>query len=376
MYWYEHYQMFDNLNRAINEYVFSNTEITIYGGYPFAYDKQYKVKTNDLFKHAQHHLGQLKLSYYNRLKTENVYKAIDNELKDIIKEFVNNKFTYSLTTNEGEKVLLFYELDVLYSDLESGKIKGEAHTSQTFFLLCSYIYYWRWLHEQNPLHIDISIHRKVNAPTGEGVFSQYGTVHQPDEELVLDIILTKWNEPFKTFQELQLYLNSLEESNRKTWVFFVRDKAYKYFQVGDIRYKKNLVPHIDHSKRTLDDLKIFYTQFMGYLDDVYGASSIHKTNEPTMTNNNTPSPKLIWNGNNNTLIDIFHQLKMMHITKGGKTLPYLDNTYEEIALFLKNNFAVFSNTTTKTIETTLSKEDLKPQKSTGKITLIQGFKES
>jgi hypothetical protein len=71
------------------------------------------------------------------------------------------------------------------------------------------------------------------------------------------------------------------------------------------------------------------------------------------------SPKLLWNGNNNVLIDIFYQLMTMTNSKGQEYIP---NGPQEVADFLQANFACFNDTKVSTIYGSLkpSKENQRP----------------
>lgn len=73
--------------------------------------------------------------------------------------------------------------------------------------------------------------------------------------------------------------------------------------------------------------------------------------------------KLIWNGQSNTLIHLFYQLKK---TNGKDNRPLLNNTIEDIANFLKESFECFENTKVNTIMAQL-KKTAPPQKSTKTI---------
>lgn len=61
---------------------------------------------------------------------------------------------------------------------------------------------------------------------------------------------------------------------------------------------------------------------------------------------NSPFQKLKWNGNKGILIDIFYQLKR----KNFKGKPIIPNSNTEIAIFLKQSFENFNNTTVSTID--------------------------
>jgi len=60
------------------------------------------------------------------------------------------------------------------------------------------------------------------------------------------------------------------------------------------------------------------------------------------------SPKIEWAGENDELYEILIQLKQKHNKKGQ---PYLNNSYEDLASFLKNNFSGFKDTQLSTIQT-------------------------
>lgn len=61
---------------------------------------------------------------------------------------------------------------------------------------------------------------------------------------------------------------------------------------------------------------------------------------------------LVWNGEKGALAEIFMLLKNLK-TKEGK--PFLGNSIEDIALFLKSNFDVYKETELSTIQGTLKK---------------------
>ncbi len=67
--------------------------------------------------------------------------------------------------------------------------------------------------------------------------------------------------------------------------------------------------------------------------------------------------KLKWNGQKKALTDIFKQLKMIN---NKLNEPLIPNSYEDIAVFLKNNFEIFSSTELSTIQTTLRTNSLPP----------------
>lgn len=95
----------------------------------------------------------------------------------------------------------------------------------------------------------------------------------------------------------------------------------------------------------------------------------------TMNRNNnfehsTPNKRLVWNGANNTLADIFYQLKQ--ITNEDRK-PMLDASNELIAEFLRANFECFKDTSISTIKEYFEKENKRPQKAINKITLTKGF---
>ncbi len=64
-----------------------------------------------------------------------------------------------------------------------------------------------------------------------------------------------------------------------------------------------------------------------------------------------------WNGQKNVLADIFRQLKGINNKEGKDGEPLISNSYEEIAVFLKENFSCYIDTELSTILTTLKKGD-------------------
>lgn len=65
-----------------------------------------------------------------------------------------------------------------------------------------------------------------------------------------------------------------------------------------------------------------------------------------------------WNENSNVLTDVFRQLKNIY---DKNKEPLIPNSYEELAVFLKNNFSCFSTTKISTIQTQLKNGNTRPK---------------
>jgi hypothetical protein len=89
--------------------------------------------------------------------------------------------------------------------------------------------------------------------------------------------------------------------------------------------------------------------------DKLGLEPIATPEPPQQQNENITQPlvKIRWNAQNNVLAYILVQLKQMS-GKGGK--PIIDNSYEDIAVFLKTNFDCYQDTEISTIATTLKSQ--------------------
>jgi hypothetical protein len=84
----------------------------------------------------------------------------------------------------------------------------------------------------------------------------------------------------------------------------------------------------------------------------------------------TPAYKrLTWNGQKNTLADVFYQLKMLYNDKGQ---PFLDASNEALAQFLKDNFECFKDTSIGTIQNYFEMPEKRPKKTKDKIHLKRG----
>lgn len=82
--------------------------------------------------------------------------------------------------------------------------------------------------------------------------------------------------------------------------------------------------------------------------------------------------RLIWNGRDNALADIFFQLRELTNNEGK---PLLSGSNEELAVFLKNNFECFKDNSLSTIKTYFdrNKVEKRPQIAKNKLTIIKGF---
>lgn len=367
MNWGYYYRLFGNLNALFRKTVETYDEITI----KYINSPNEIQSTKELLDNAKREFEALKRLYsIAKAENQNAYSLINLELDRILPIFQNNEFFMVVDATEGDKevqTLLKYDLTTFKTDLKNQEIDFTDGGEVAFYYIYAYTQYWFWLNRQKPVYTYIGYRRSFE---GDDVFGM--KVEERNQgELFIEVILEQYAKPNEAFQEVTLFLDSLEsEAHRKTLLYYVRDKVYSLYQLGEIKE----VIDSKHKKSSKEALHTFYTAFMELLNNVYNVSErpsidVAKEVEPPLSN----SPTLIWNGNKNTLIDIFYQLKTMITKKGGNYLPFLDNTNEEIAAFLKANFAIFKNTTTKTIETTLSKEDLRPKKSTGKISLVEGF---
>ena len=83
-----------------------------------------------------------------------------------------------------------------------------------------------------------------------------------------------------------------------------------------------------------------------------------ETLEPTISSKN--STRIIWNGTKGELIYLFAALKK-RVSRNSQF--YIENSNEEIAVFLKENFEIFADTKLSTLQTEL-KKGKKPVKST------------
>lgn len=366
MNWGYYYRLFGNLNA-----LFSKT-IEIYDTITFkqANSSDIKHSTKELLDKAKGEFEALKRFYFiTKAENQNPYALINLELAKILPTFRNDEFYFVIEGNKSDKkvqTLLRYNLTDFKEGLEKQELNDVDGIEVILYYIYAYTKYWSWLQDQKPVYTYVEYIRSFEVNL-DG--TRYEEMNK--EELFIGLILEQYAKPNQAFQEVTLFLDSLEsETHRKTLLYYVRDRVYSLYQLEGIREAMNS----KHKNSSKEALQAFYTAFMELLNSVYNVSerpSIDAPKEIAPPPSN--SPTLIWNGNKNTLIDIFYQLKMMTTKKGGSYLPILDNTNEEIADFLKANFAVFKSTTTKTIETTLSRADLRPKKSTGKISLIEGF---
>jgi hypothetical protein len=105
----------------------------------------------------------------------------------------------------------------------------------------------------------------------------------------------------------------------------------------------------------------FTTEILKFINEQQGKKEVSLT---------VPEKSLIkWNGNKNVLADIFKQLKRLTDKKTGE--PLIANSYEDLAVFLKSNFDVFSETELSTIQTTLKQNSSIP-KTTNRIIIETG----
>ncbi len=366
MNWGDYYRLFGNLNALFDETIEMYDSITT----KYINSPNIKIDAKELLDKAKGEFEALKRLYsIAKVENRNPYSLINLEMDRILPKFRNNEFFMVVDAKrKGEKVktLLRYNLTTFENDLRNQEIDYTDGGEVSFMYIYAYTKYWSWLLDQKPVYTYVELVRSFEFQTEGTEFEE-----RNNEELFIELILKQYAKPNQAFQEVTLYLDSLKsETYRKTLLYYVRDKVYSLYQLREIKE----VQDSKHKNSSNEALQEFYTLFMELLNSVYKIGerpSIDAPKEIAPPPSN--SPTLIWNGNKNTLIDVFYQLKMMSTKKGGNYLPFLDNTNEEIADFLKANFAIFKNTTTKTIETTLSREDLRPKKSTGKISLVEGF---
>lgn len=135
------------------------------------------------------------------------------------------------------------------------------------------------------------------------------------------------------------------------------------------------------SKEDINDLELYnsYANLLkGYFDDFlhqlheqneyfWKIDGVHqvleddlKLSEDLKIKQSTSNDKVIisWNAPNNVLTDIFRQFKTMNYYDGR---PLIENSYEDIALFLQSNFNVYQNTKLTTILGVL-KKNITPHK--------------
>jgi hypothetical protein len=103
-----------------------------------------------------------------------------------------------------------------------------------------------------------------------------------------------------------------------------------------------------NTSQTLDEeLNNFLSQSKG--------ATIDRGNDQMKTNSNII---VQWNEQSNVLTDIFKQLKTIY-NKDNE--PLIPNSYEELAVFLQNNFSCFAKTKLATITTQLKNNNSRPK---------------
>ena len=112
-----------------------------------------------------------------------------------------------------------------------------------------------------------------------------------------------------------------------------------------------------------------YEEFYNYIKehDALYSKPIHPMPEISKEPKHEQNPvKLNWQGQSNSLIHLFRQLKNNH---NKARQPLIPNSIEEVALFLKNNFECFEDVKISTIAGQL-KKNTAPKKANKKIELI------
>lgn len=362
MEWFKYYRIFNKLKEELETNFKHQEKVLVY--YNDNQTDSYYQTVEYIKEKVNGYLEEYKLQYTQNNKiVKNSFELIESELRKITSHFEKgtfnikvNKDNIEIVDEEDVKssgVFLYYKLDELYDDLEIRRIKGNSRECIVLCLLWAYVRYWFWLHEQHPAFPHILSARSLGLQ-----------IKEPIEESIIDLILSKYTRPYKAFQEISLFLESVDNSSLlKSLEFYIKDKVYSLYLLEKIKGNNLNRTHKNSSKAAL---QAFYYDFMDLMNESYNLSKEQQVNP----NNKL---KLIWNGNKNTLIDIFYQLRNMPSMKGSNNFPLLDNTYEEIAIFLKENFDIFRDTKIKTIEDVLTKESQKPKKPNSKITLKKGF---
>lgn len=362
MNWGYYYRLFGNLKALFAETI--ETYDTITTKHINSSDEERLVK--DLLDYAKGEFEALKRNYFiAKANNQNPYALINSEIDKILPMFRNNEFYLVKDAFQGGKpikTLLNYKLDVFKEDLRRQELDLTDGGKVSFYYIYSHTQYWSWLLDQKPVYTYVEFRRSF-----EGNVFGMEIKERNQEELFIELILEQYANPNQAFQEVTLFLDSLEsEAYRKTLLYYVRDKVYSLFQLGEI---KEIIDS-KHKNSSKEALQAFYTAFMELLNDVYKVkerlSITVSSDEPKPTN----SPTLIWNGNKNTLGDVFHQLTKMK-NKDGK--PFLGSSQDDILAFLKANFDVFQESTLGTIKTNFSSTDKKPKIDANKISLKRGF---
>jgi hypothetical protein len=363
MNWGDYYRLFGNLNALFSE------TIEIYDTITFkqANSSDIKHSTKELLDKAKGEFEALK-RFYSIAKAENrnAYSLINLEIDRILPKFRNNEFFMVVDAKKGDKevqTLLRHNLMDFKEGLEKQELNDVDGIEVILYYIYAYTKYWSWLQDQKPVYTYVEYIRSFEVNL-DG--TRYEEMNK--EELFIGLILEQYVKPNQAFQEVTLFLDSLEsETYRKTLLYYVRDRVYSLYQLEGIREAMNS----KHKKSTKEALQAFYTAFMELLNSVYNVSerpSIDAPKEiaPPPTNSST----LIWNGNKNTLGDVFHQLTKL-TNKDGK--PFLGSSQDDILAFLKANFDVFQESTLGTIKTNFSSTDKKPKIDANKISLKRGF---
>lgn len=104
---------------------------------------------------------------------------------------------------------------------------------------------------------------------------------------------------------------------------------------------------------TINGIQYFLTWITGLSE--YSENEAPENIINTQLNSNV---KITWNEQSNVLTDVFRQLKNIY---NKNKEPLISNSYEELAVFLQNNFSVFSDTKLSTITTQLKNKNTKPK---------------
>jgi len=113
-----------------------------------------------------------------------------------------------------------------------------------------------------------------------------------------------------------------------------------------------------------------YRDFTYLIDDkdkIYNPKDHYIPESETSNEEAIPAlSKLEWNGQKNSLIYLFRQLKLNY---NRDNQPLISHSYEDIAVFLKENFSCFNDVKVATIVRQLMKDE-KPKKASKRIELF------
>lgn len=167
------------------------------------------------------------------------------------------------------------------------------------------------------------------------------------------------------FLKLNEYARTIEnlEKLSKRWKL-KRDKDYKFLEsetpdryVGDLYLGW---------KGGINEVSLLLIKFLAKNETMLPKESTKKISDllnskkendtfSQQTNNNIV---IKWNEQSNVLTDIIKQLKTIY---NKDSEPLIANSYEEVAVFLKNNFSCFAETKLSTITTQLKNNNNRPK---------------